>query len=251
VLEKRQKNTNWKYRTGIDKRLHAQLSFQRQNNFFHSNLHEKRIMYAIKEGDIDDLVAYLKYPSSEGIGTLSKNSALRNKKNLAICGITLATRAAIEGGMQLEQAYTMSDLYIQHVESLPEIVQIDQFVTAVFCEFAQHVLFQKQKKYSKAVTSCQYYIAQHLYDKCTVSDIAKIIGLNPIYLCQLFKKEVGISLREYIQQQKIEEAKRLLTSTSYSLTDIWTYLYFTDQSHFTKVFKRFAGITPKQYRNTY
>nr|WP_237446585.1 helix-turn-helix transcriptional regulator [Shimazuella alba] len=75
--------------------------------------------------------------------------------------------------------------------------------------------------------------------------------LNPIYLCQLFKNEVGISLREYIQQQKIEEAKRLLISTSYSLTDICTYLHFTDQSYFTKVFKKFVGITPKQYRNTY
>jgi YesN/AraC family two-component response regulator len=251
VLEKRQKTTSLKYCTGIEKRILAQLSFQRQNNFFHSDLHEKRIMQAIKEGNIDDLISYLKHPSIEGIGTLSKSSALRNKKNLAICGITLATRAAIEGGVQLEQAYTMSDLYIQHVESLSEVVQIDQFLTAVFIEFAHHVNLQKQNKYSKVVTSCQDYIAKHLYEKCTISDIAKIIRLNPIYLCQLFKNEVGISLREYIQQQKIEEAKRLLISTSYSLTDICTYLHFTDQSYFTKVFKKFVGITPKQYRNTY
>nr|WP_255724496.1 helix-turn-helix domain-containing protein [Shimazuella soli] len=145
----------------------------------------------------------------------------------------------------------MSDLYIQNLESLSELDVIDQFLHAAFCEFAQEVHFQKQSKYSKVVTSCQYYISQHLYDKCTISDIAKTIRLNPIYLCQLFKKEVGIPLRTYIQQKKIEEAKRLLTSTSYSLTDIWTYLHFTDQSHFTKVFKKFAGITPKQYRNTY
>jgi YesN/AraC family two-component response regulator len=251
VLEKRQKDNSLRYRTGIEKLIYAQLSFQRQNNFFHSDLHEKRIMNAIKDGNIDDLISYLTHPSIEGVGTLSKSSALRNKKNLAICGVTLATRAAIEGGVQLEQAYTMSDLYIQHIESLSEVVQIDQFLTAVFIEFARHVHFQKQNKYSKVVTSCQTYIAQHLYAKCSISNIAKMNRLNPIYLCQLFKNEVGISLREYIQQQKIEEAKRLLISTSYSLTDICTYLHFTDQSYFTKVFKKFVGITPKQYRNTY
>lgn len=250
MLEKRQTNRRLQYQTGIEEAVNLQLSFQRQHHFFHSNSHEKRIMNAIKEGQVEDVIAAMNYPITEGIGTLSKN-ALRNKKNLAICGITLATRAAVEGGVQLEQAYTMSDLYIQHLENLSDISRIDQFLTAAFCEFAQHVRSQKQRKYSKLVISCQSYVAQHLYEKCTISDLARSIRLNPIYLCQLFKKEVGLSLREYIQQRKIEEAKRLLTLTSNSLTDIWTGLHFTDQSHFTKVFKKFTGVTPKQYRNSY
>ncbi|WP_226799835.1 helix-turn-helix domain-containing protein [Bacillus thuringiensis] len=51
--------------------------------------------------------------------------------------------------------------------------------------------------------------------------------------------------------EKIEEAKKLLTLTNHSLLDISTLLNFNNQSYFTKVFKEYTGITPKQYRNQY
>ncbi|MDQ0233070.1 YesN/AraC family two-component response regulator [Metabacillus malikii] len=64
----------------------------------------------------------------------------------------------------------------------------------------------------------------------------------------MFKKEVGISVTEYIQRTKIEEAKKLISFSDYSLSKIHTLLNFTDQSYFTKVFKKYTGYTPKQYR---
>ena len=61
--------------------------------------------------------------------------------------------------------------------------------------------------------------------------------MNSDYLSILFKKEVGISLIEYIQRERIEEAKKLLTFTTYPLSDICASLNFSDQSYFTKIFK--------------
>jgi len=65
----------------------------------------------------------------------------------------------------------------------------------------------------------------------------------------LFKKEVGMSITEYILNQKVEEAKRLLTQTDYQISDIYTWLNFHDQSHFTKVFKKYTGTTPKKFKS--
>lgn len=62
---------------------------------------------------------------------------------------------------------------------------------------------------------------------------------------------MGISLSEYIQKERVEEAKKILTLTTYSLVDICTWLNFNDQSYFTKVFKKFTSMTPKQYREEY
>lgn len=69
------------------------------------------------------------------------------------------------------------------------------------------------------------------------------------YLSQLFKKEVGIPISDYIQQERIEEAKKLIALSDTPLSDVCSSLTFNDQSYFTKVFKKFTGVTPKQYRN--
>ncbi|WP_249649209.1 AraC family transcriptional regulator, partial [Lysinibacillus sp. D4B2_S17] len=82
-----------------------------------------------------------------------------------------------------------------------------------------------------------------------LDQFSAICHLSSNYLSSLFKKEVGISLSEYIHQQKIEEAKKLLTFTNYPILDIGSLLNFTDHSYDIKVFKKFPGITPKQYRN--
>lgn len=73
--------------------------------------------------------------------------------------------------------------------------------------------------------------------------------MNPSYLSTLFKKEVGMSISEYVQSAKVNEAKNLLSYTSYSMSDIASLLIFYDQSHFIRVFKKYTGVTPKQFKN--
>ena len=117
----------------------------------------------------------------------------------------------------------------------------------MFCDFADNVLKAKNNKYSKPIISCQNYISKHLYQELSLSELAEFIGLSPKYLSALFHKEVGLTLTEYINSKKIEEAKHLLMSTNHSILDISDWLGFHDQSHFTKIFKKFTGVTPKKF----
>lgn len=82
-----------------------------------------------------------------------------------------------------------------------------------------------------------------------MSKLAEVAGLNASYLSQLFKKENGISVSDYIQRERIEEAKRLIELPGVTLSDIATRLHFNDQSYFTKVFKKYTGVTPRQFRH--
>ncbi|HDR7296345.1 TPA: helix-turn-helix transcriptional regulator, partial [Bacillus cytotoxicus] len=91
-------------------------------------------------------------------------------------------------------------------------------------------------------------IFKNIYQKISVKQLARMVNMNPNYLSILFKEEVGISLNEYIQRERVEEAKKLLTLTDYSLSDICAWLNFSDQSYFTKVFKKFTNKTPGKYR---
>ena len=69
------------------------------------------------------------------------------------------------------------------------------------------------------------------------------------YLSTKFKKETGMTLSQYIQEQKIGKAKSLLKSTDRSILEIATYLGFSSQGYFQNVFKKLTGMTPKDYRN--
>jgi YesN/AraC family two-component response regulator len=182
------------------------------------------------------------------IGVLSRTSYLRSQKNLGIVTISLATRAAVEGGLYQEVAYNLSDLYIQKLEELEEIKAVIQLMENVLVDFAERVANNKKYKFSKPINMCLNYVFNHLYDDITLPALAEITSLNPNYLSVLFKKEIGIPLRQYILQSKIDEAKNLLNYTSYSMKEISSLLNFHDQSHFIKVFKKLEGVTPKQYK---
>jgi AraC-like DNA-binding protein len=225
------------------------ISKNRQGVFFHhTQAHEKNIFQSIKEGNSEKLAYYLEMPIDGKFGVLSKNNPLRSHKNLSISAVTLATRAAMDGGLDSELAYTISDSYIQSIEEVNDEKDLSALTLRMFYDFADRVNRVKQLKYPKVIIECQSYIFKHLYEDISLSAIAESIGLNQNYLSELFKKEVGLSISEYIQRERIEESKRLLTSSDYSILEIATWLSFHDQSHFTRVFKKVTGTTPKRYR---
>ncbi|MNO48018.1 HTH-type transcriptional activator Btr [compost metagenome] len=106
-------------------------------------------------------------------------------------------------------------------------------------------------KLSRTVALCQNYIFNHLYEELSLDKLAEVAGLNRSYLSLLFKKETGFTISDFIQFERIVEAKRLIELPGISLSDIATRLHFNDQSYFTKVFKKYTGTTPKQFRRNW
>lgn len=219
-----------------------------QNEVHHHNpLNEKKLLTIIKEGKIETLKSFTQL-QTENTGVLSKSSLIRSSKNLAIIGIALATRAAIDGGLHSEIAFSLSDIYIQRLEDLRTQKEIDLLCLEAFFTLTEKVAEVKESQHSTTVTLCKNYIYNHRYAKITHAEIAETAGISPNYLSVLFKKEVGIPVNEYIQQIKIEEAKHLIQFTNTPLSEIGSLLNFSDQSYFTKVFKKHTGRTPKQYQ---
>lgn len=232
--------------------LELELSKGRRNFIFHSNLSYERVLLDyVKNGRIDKLKDTFDYSivGEAELGLLSKRNRLRSEKNLMITGIALVCRAAIEGGLNEETAFTLSDFYIQQLEELRSLKAILNLMEEAIMDFTKRVHQLSVERYSAAITTCQDFIYKHLYGDITLDDLATICSLSPNYLSSLFKKEVGIPISEYIQRQRIDEAKRLLVLTNYSILEISTWLNFNDQSYFIKVFKKYTGLTPRRFRN--
>lgn len=232
----------------------VEMAKMRQENIFHIDpVHEKIIMQCIKDGKKEELVNLIKtFNEKAKVAVLSKNSYLRSHKNFAIATITLTTRYATDGGLAPEIAYPLSDLYIQTLEELKDRNSVISLLFNAVTDFAERVQKSKGLNYSKPITISTGYIYNNLYsESLTVSSIANKVAMHPNYLSNLFKKEVGLTIHEYIQIKKIEEAKKLIAYSEYNLAEVYTLLNFYDQSHFTKVFKKITGLTPKEFERSH
>ena len=99
-----------------------------------------------------------------------------------------------------------------------------------------------------AVISVKNYIHTHLDQELTRESLAAMVYLTPDYLSHLFKRETGFSLTNYIIYERIEEAKRMLAGTDRSISEIATRCGFQNISYFSRQFRRFTGVTPREFR---
>ncbi len=225
--------------------------YDRKHNPYSQEMREQD---SIEQGDPVLLQKSIEEDYIGEIGTLSKDF-LRNWKYLAVVVITLACRSAIRGGLTPEIAFSLSDSYIQKVDESsmqPHIFHLIRDAEFQYARMVQELKARQQKtEKNPYIEQCKDFVFSHLHEKLEVADIAEHLCLNANYLSELFHEYEGITLKSYIQQEKIKLAKNLLTYSYYTYSEIAAYLGYSSQSHFGKCFKQDTGYTPSQYRKKY
>ena len=242
----------------VQKHINDILFENHENNVHHNPYdQEMREFGSIENGDLIQLEKSLQEDYDGTIGTLAKDP-LRNLKNLGIVLVTLASRAAIRGGLSPEISFSLSDSYIQQIEECKDLALVAPLAHKAEFQYAEmvHEIKEKQKGILKKqknprINKCKDFIFSHLHDRITLEDLAVEADCNPNYLSQLFKECEGISISGYILQEKINRAKNLLIYSDYSYIEIATYLGFSSQSHLGTQFKKHTGYTLRQYREIY
>ena len=209
---------------------------------------------AVSSGDMDYVRENIKegdFKNPEGMGILSRN-ALTNLKYHFLVTVAMITRHCVEAGMELEQAYRLSDFYILKMDSMTTTEDISALHDNMVLDFTgKMLLIKKQSIISKSITMCIEYVYNHIHDRITIEDLAAYTDLSPSYLSRLFKKELGISVSDYIREKKIDKAQNLLKYSDFTPVEIANYLSFSSQSHFIQAFEKMVGMTPKKYRDRY
>jgi len=209
---------------------------------------ETFMMNAIRRGDTSELQRFFANPPALSAGIIAEDD-LRQAKNTVIVAATLASRAAMQGGMDAEEALTLSDSYIRKCErmtAVEEIVNLNYRLVMDYTERMERLLYGHAN--SPLVTEVISYLRRHLSEPVSVEKLARHLCRGRSRLSTDFKKETGEKLSDFILKQKIEEAKRLLAYSDKSCVDIALYLGFSSQSHFTRTFKKIALTTPNEYR---
>lgn len=100
------------------------------------------------------------------------------------------------------------------------------------------------------VEQAKAYIHQHLADVISREDIASHVYLNPDYLTRIFKRETGMSISDYLLQQRLSIAAELLVNTDLAVSAVASRIGYANFSHFSRIFKKYMGINPLEYRQS-
>lgn len=218
---------------------------------------EQRLLGCITHGNLRLLESCREEPATGCFGTLAPDHD-RSVRDVCISAITLASRAAIQGGVHPELAFSLCDAYIMKIEQLQDLMDTQSVVEGAQTRFAMMVNSLKKDITADTnqlthplVRKCKEYIFKNLHGKISLNQIADLLQTNPNYLSDLFSKTEGISFSDFVMREKIEQAKSLLIYSPLSCSEIAANLGFSSQSHFGSHFKKATGLTPMQFRNRY
>ena len=156
---------------------------------------------------------------------------------------------AMEYGVT-ETAEKNSKLFSSDYIEISSVSEIQTELIRYGEQILQQVHLSKNSSNSAIVRRTKEYIKAHYQDdELCLEQIADALDVNLQYMCFLFKKQTDTTIGAYILQTRMEMAGKLFQRTNYNVTEVAQRVGFFDVSYFSKCFKKYFGVSPKQYQN--
>jgi len=239
-----------------DKILDYRFYVQREEEFIRADQYAEFRQYSrIKNGDVEGVRERFKIArknflnGSDGCGILSRDP-LRNSIYHLVASAAVISRVCINGGMDMNTAYTLSDIYINKADEAKTVDEVMDLIAEMQIDYATRMqALQKPRVVSIHIKRAIDYIYNNLNRSLTVAELAEQEKLNPEYFSRLFVNETGKKVGEFITEVKIRTAQNMLAHSEHSILDISISLGYSSQNSFSTVFKKISGISPKKYRD--
>ena len=152
-------------------------------------------------------------------------------------------------------SYCRQALRMQITDYLLKPVNYEEFGSCIdnlkISLFHQQAAAEPEQQEQRVITGLTRYLQEHLAEDVSLSVLAEEFHLSAQYISQLFKSEIGVNFLAYLTNIRMEQAKKLLLSSSLSIAEVSEQSGYADYRVFTKVFKKNEGITPSQYRRDF
>lgn len=241
----------------LEDKLRQDFTYIRIDDHIHTRIpgdiqYENQLLACVSTGHVNELLEIIdQINPSPLIADHLNETPLQTMKTMVATIIIIASKTARESGLPIALSYQINTFYLQEINKTTDLNTLNQLKISALIDLTNRVNSLKKIKTSRTVNEVTFYVIKNLYKNPSVQDICQALHFNPSYLARLFKKEMKMTISEFIMQEKIKEAKHLLETTNHSILEICSLLHFTDQSHFTKNFKKLTKKTPKQYRQQY
>ena len=157
-------------------------------------------------------------------------------------------KAAERGGVHPLYIDRLSSDFAKRIEAMSSINAVPALMEDIFSSYCRYVRQHSTSRYSPPIQRAILHIGASLNGDLSLKTIADAININGSYLSDLFKKETGQTITDYIAQKRIKRATRLLTTTKLQVQTIAQHCGMSDVNYFSKLFKKYTQKTPNQYR---
>ena len=205
---------------------------------------ESELLQTMREGDIGSLKNYVSKIIADTYRADGNPESIRMHASSVLAAAALE---AVKNGADAEIVYKLQKHYYDMITNESSVDEITYLLWEALDSIFNEIMVVADSG-NPYIRNALKYMSKNYSTPLTLTEVADVVGLSPNYFSALFSKSVGMSFREKLCRIRIEESKRLLLSTDYSLTDIAVSLGFNDQSYFCKVFKKITGLTPIQFR---
>jgi len=232
----------------IYKKLEDTMARNRYTSYIHPPYAlECKLVQAIHEMDNDKSMLILNQINSMERAQLSIRP-LSSLKYSLVASCTFFTRAVIEAGLDTETAFMLSDYYINLIDETTILDKVQALEYKMLYDFIKVLKKYKENIYNPLIYRVITYINKNIENNLSLGEISSFVNVHPNYLCAAFKKEVGKTLNEYINDHKIIAIKLYMNHANSSISEISYAFNFNHITYFSRFFKKHTGLTPSNYR---
>ena len=210
--------------------------------------YEKEIINAVIKGDKDEANNALNEANVLYDFTYRMpDNPIRSTKDTTFTFNTLLRVAAQRGGVHPIYIHNISEKFAIMIEKAPNLPYLQKLMFVMLNEYCDLVKMFSTNDYSPIVKNAVDHINLNLGNELTLKSIADTIHVNASHLSRKFKIDTGMTVIDYINQKRVEEAKLYLERGKISFTEIALMVGFNDLNYFGRVFKKITSLTPSEY----
>ena len=209
---------------------------------------EDMMLDAIRRGDLEKVIETTSYFENHGLYSRAEMT-LRNVKNLMLSSNTLFRKAVQEADVHPVYIDQLSRDFARRIEECNFEFQLEEIGREMRRKYCLLVRNHSLKNYSSIVQEAINYINIHLKEELSLKILAQECNLNASYLSTRFKKETGKTVTDYINDKKIYGSLVYLATTDMPIQEVAEQVGIFDENYFSRLFKKYQGMTAKQYRN--
>ena len=212
--------------------------------------YENELMAAVSQGQVQKINSLISSLSSISLDKRTADQQ-RNIKNYCIVMNTLLRKAAEQGGVHPVYLDKISSAFAMQIEEIKHTEELSALMVKMFQDYCRLVRKHSLGSYSPVVQKAIIFIESDLSANLTLSTLATAQKISPGYLSAIFKKETGKTLTEYITRKRMKHAAHLLTTTHLQVQTIAMHCGILDVQYFSKLFKKYMGASPLEYRQSH
>lgn len=211
---------------------------------------EAVFLNCVERGNVEKLEELFNRPRSSSSYILNKRAgidSLRNRKDLALVANSLALRAARQGGLPPVLGFHISNNFAVLIERTSRSSEVDFLRTRIMREYCAVVREYSNRSRSPLIKKTIDYVLMNLSNPIDLKKISSEVHANPSYLSRKFKEETSMGLMDFIKEERIKLAGKLMDRNTHSFSEIADSAGFKNYSHFSQVFRKSTGYTPSQW----